>query len=127
VLLARIRQSSVMEKCMRDLGHCRSIASRRRTTMAMRELPFRTAAAFGKEARRAIRVVHPLCRRNASSEAVGEVESSSSFEVPPPSEELVKGYDAVARSRLRRRGNKELPPSRCASPVMASMQQAAGS
>jgi large subunit ribosomal protein L5 len=81
--------------------------------MALRELPFRTAAAIAKEARPAIRVALPLCRRHASSAAVAEIESSSSLEVPAPPEELVKSYDPVARSRLRRRGNKELPPSRC--------------
>jgi large subunit ribosomal protein L5 len=81
--------------------------------MALRELPFRTAAAIAKDARPAIRVALPLCRRHASSAAVAEIESSSSLEVPAPPEELVKSYDPVARSRLRRRGNKELPPSRC--------------
>lgn len=80
--------------------------------MAMRELPLRTATVLGKSARPAIRTAAPLLRRNASSEAVKEVEDASSFEVPPPAEELVKSYDPVARSRLRRRGNKQLPPSR---------------
>jgi large subunit ribosomal protein L5 len=32
--------------------------------------------------------------------------------VSPPSQELTKEFDPVARSRLRRRGNKQLPPSR---------------
>ncbi|KAJ4366854.1 54S ribosomal protein L7, mitochondrial [Neocucurbitaria cava] len=82
--------------------------------MALRELPFRTAAAFCRDARPAIRVAEPLFRRNASSEAAREVESASSLEVPPPSEDLVKDFDPVARSRLRRRGKKELPPSRYA-------------
>jgi len=82
--------------------------------MAMRELPLRTAKAFGNTTRPAIRLAAPLCRRNASSEAVREVEAGSSFEVPPPSEEVVRDYDPVARSRLRRRGNKQLPPSRYA-------------
>jgi large subunit ribosomal protein L5 len=80
--------------------------------MALRELPLRTAAALGKDARAAIRTALPLCRRHASSDAVRDVESSSSFEVPPPSEELARSYDPVARSKLRRRGKKELPPSR---------------
>ncbi|KAF2023019.1 ribosomal protein L5 [Setomelanomma holmii] len=80
--------------------------------MALRELPFRTATAISKDARPIVRAALPLCRRHASSEAGKEVESSSSLEVPPPPEELVKSYDPVARSRLRRRGNKELPPSR---------------
>jgi large subunit ribosomal protein L5 len=80
-------------------------------TMALRELPFRTATALCRDARPALRVATPLFRRNASSEAVNEVESSS-FEVSPPSQELTKEFDPVARSRLRRRGNKQLPPSR---------------
>ncbi|RMZ70948.1 54S ribosomal L7 [Pyrenophora seminiperda CCB06] len=82
------------------------------TAMAMRELPLRTARAFCNTTRPAIRLAGPLSSRNASSGAVREVEAASSFEVPPPSEELVKDYDPVARSRLRRRGNKQLPPSR---------------
>lgn len=88
------------------------MTSIRQTAMALRELPIRTAAALSRDARPMIRGALPLCRRNASCDAVREVESSS-FEMPPPSEELVKGYDPVARSKLRRRGKKELPPSRC--------------
>src|SRR4051812_17438508 len=85
--------------------------------MALRELPllplrFRTIAALSKDVWPATGVMRPCSRRNASTDAVREVEASSSLEVPPPPEELVRGYDPVARSRLRRRGNKELPPSR---------------
>ncbi|KAF1833251.1 ribosomal protein L5 [Decorospora gaudefroyi] len=80
--------------------------------MALRELPHRTVTVLCRDARPGLRAAQPLFRRNASSEAVQEVESTSSFEVPPPSSELVKEYDPVARSRLRRRGNKQLPPSR---------------
>jgi large subunit ribosomal protein L5 len=65
-----------------------------------------------RDARRALSLAQPVCRRHASSEAVREVEDASSFEVPPPSQELVKDYDPVARSKLRRRGNRQLPPSR---------------
>jgi hypothetical protein len=84
--------------------------------MALRELPLRTANALTRELRPTMRAMHPLCcrRRSASTDAGREVEAASSFTVPPLSAELVKGYDPVARSRLRRRGNKELPPSRCA-------------
>jgi large subunit ribosomal protein L5 len=82
------------------------------TLMALRELPLRTATALCNNSRPAVRAAIPLCRRNASSEAVREIEDASSLEVPPPSQELAKNYDPVARSRLRRRGNKQLPPSR---------------
>ncbi|KAF2128659.1 ribosomal protein L5 [Dothidotthia symphoricarpi CBS 119687] len=80
--------------------------------MALRELPSRTLTALCRDARPAVRATQPLCRRNASSDAAQEVESASSFEAPPLAEELVKDYDPMARSRLRRRGKKELPPSR---------------
>jgi large subunit ribosomal protein L5 len=86
------------------------------TAMALRELPFRMATALCRDARPASRIAHPLSRRHASSEAVDEVESSS-FQVPPPSQELANAYDPVARSKLRRRGNKQLPPSRYGSPM----------
>ncbi|OAG21137.1 50S ribosomal protein L5, partial [Alternaria alternata] len=80
--------------------------------MALRELPFRTAAVIRNNTRPAIRAAAPLCHRNASTEAVREIEDASSLEIPAPSQELAKNYDPVARSRLRRRGNKQLPPSR---------------
>lgn len=80
--------------------------------MALRELPLRTAAVLSKDVRPAIRLAQPVFRRCASSEAVREVESSSFLEAPPPPSELVKDYDPVARSKLRRRGKRELPPSR---------------
>ncbi|KAH8633801.1 hypothetical protein IG631_12436 [Alternaria alternata] len=82
------------------------------TAMALRELPFRTAAVIRNNTRPAIRAAAPLCHRNASTEAVREIEDASSLEIPAPSQELAKNYDPVARSRLRRRGNKQLPPSR---------------
>ncbi|KAH3958231.1 hypothetical protein HBH64_248500 [Parastagonospora nodorum] len=80
--------------------------------MSLRELPLRTASALSRDARPIVCAALPLCRRNASTDAVKEVESASSLVVPPPSEELVKNFDPVARSRLRRRGKNELPPSR---------------
>ena len=85
---------------------------RRRGIMVLRDVPFRAATALSRHVRSATRAAQPLLCRHASSEAVREVESASSLEVPPPSQELVKGYDPVARSRLRRRGKQELPPSR---------------
>jgi large subunit ribosomal protein L5 len=89
--------------------------------MALRELPFRTATVLSKDVIHGMRIGYSLCRRNASSSTTTtttnttpglEVESASSLQVPPPSDELVKGYDPLARSRLRRRGKRELPPSR---------------
>jgi large subunit ribosomal protein L5 len=82
-------------------------------TMALRELPYRTASVLCSHARPAIRAPAAFAPRHASSDATKEVELSSSLEVAPPSEDLVKDFDPVARSRLRRRGNKSLPPSRC--------------
>jgi large subunit ribosomal protein L5 len=81
-------------------------------TMALRELPYRTASALCRDARPALRATSAFAPRYASSDATKEVELSSSLEVPPPSADLVKDYDPVARSRLRRRGNNSLPPSR---------------
>ncbi|KAI8940985.1 hypothetical protein NX059_002234 [Plenodomus lindquistii] len=77
--------------------------------MALRELPLRTATAL---CRPALRLARPAARRTASSSAVQELESSSSLQVPPPTPDTVKDYDPLARSRLRRRGKKQLPPSR---------------
>ncbi|KAF2854174.1 ribosomal protein L5 [Plenodomus tracheiphilus IPT5] len=77
--------------------------------MALRELPLRTATAL---CRPALRVAPPALRRSASSRAVQDLEASSSLDVPPPAGDAVKDYDPIARSRLRRRGNKQLPPSR---------------
>lgn len=73
----------------------------------------RTAAAvLGRSTRAAL----PLCpHRNASTAAAAAievVEPASSFQVPGPSADIVKEFDPVARSRLRRRGKRELPPSR---------------
>lgn len=80
--------------------------------MALRELPLRAASALCRHARPAIRVIAPACRRNASTEAVRDIENSSSLEVPPPTGDTVKDFDPLARSKLRIRGNKKLPPSR---------------
>lgn len=77
--------------------------------MALRELPLRTATAL---CRPAMRIAHPAVGRNASTSAVHDLEASSSLEVPPPTADLLKDYDPVARSRLRRRGHSQLPPSR---------------
>ncbi|XP_014553733.1 hypothetical protein COCVIDRAFT_106826 [Bipolaris victoriae FI3] len=80
--------------------------------MAMRDLPLRTAVALGNSARPAFRPALPALARNASSQALAEIEDASSLHTPPPPADLVKDFDPVARSRLRRRGNKQLPPSR---------------
>jgi large subunit ribosomal protein L5 len=81
-------------------------------SMALRELPYRTASALCRDARPVLRTANAFAPRHASTDATQEVELSSSLEVPPPSADLVKDYDPVARSKLRRRGNKNLPPSR---------------
>ncbi|KAF1915684.1 ribosomal protein L5 domain-containing protein [Ampelomyces quisqualis] len=81
-------------------------------TTALRELPARTAAMLGRGARPALRAARPPCRRHASSDAVQEVEPASSLQTPPPAADSVLRFDPIARSRLRRRGNRELPPSR---------------
>ncbi|CAI6334027.1 unnamed protein product [Periconia digitata] len=80
--------------------------------MALRELPFRTASTLLRDARPAICAAPPASCRYASTEAVKQVEDNSSFSIPPPSEQLAKTFDPIARSRLRRRGGKQLPPSR---------------
>jgi large subunit ribosomal protein L5 len=76
--------------------------------MALRELPFRAASSFS----RSPRPVAPTFCRNATFDALGEVESSSSFAVLPPSKEVAQGFDAIARARGRRLKKKPLPPSR---------------
>jgi large subunit ribosomal protein L5 len=54
-----------------------------------------------------------LFRRNASSDAAAQaVESTSFLDAPAKPEEAVKDFDPIARSRARRRGKKQLPPSR---------------
>ncbi|KAF2679567.1 ribosomal protein L5 [Lentithecium fluviatile CBS 122367] len=80
--------------------------------MALRELPLRSVSALCRDARPAVLAIRPSSRRDASSSALQHIEEASSFSVPPPSEELAKGFDPVARSKLRRRGKRELPPSR---------------
>jgi hypothetical protein len=91
------------------------------TAMALRELPYRTAAALSREARPVLRPIAPSGRRHGSSAAVDEVESASSLRVPPPAADAAKSFDPVARSRLRRRGNKQLPPSRWARATSRAM------
>lgn len=80
--------------------------------MAMRALPLRTAVALASSARPAVRAALPAPGRNASSQALAEIEDASSLQTPPPPAELAQDFDPVARSRLRRRGNRQLPPSR---------------
>ncbi|KAF2730380.1 ribosomal protein L5 [Polyplosphaeria fusca] len=80
--------------------------------MALRELPSRAASAVLHNSRPAVLALRPSGRRNASSEALRDVESSSSFEVPFVSDSLVKAFDPIERSKRRRLGKKPLPPSR---------------
>ncbi|KAH9859890.1 hypothetical protein IAQ61_011672 [Plenodomus lingam] len=77
--------------------------------MALRELPIGAVMALSRPA---VRILPSAMRRNASTSAVQDLEPSSSLEVPLPTPDLVKDYDPLARSKLRRRGNKQLPPSR---------------
>lgn len=92
--------------------HCYCIALHCYAIMALRELPFRSASTLLNNLRPAIPRVTPASCRYATTDAVKQVEDSSSFAIPPPSEEFAKTFDPIARSRLRRRGNKQLPPSR---------------
>ncbi|KAL1608899.1 54S ribosomal protein L7, mitochondrial [Nothophoma quercina] len=80
--------------------------------MALRELPYRTATALCRDIRPTVPAIQPLFRRNASSDAAQEVESTSFLNAPAKPEEAVKDFDPIARSRARRRGKKQLPPSR---------------
>lgn len=80
--------------------------------MALRELPYRTAAALCRDARPAASAIQPLFRRNASTNAAPDVESTAFVDAPAKPEEAVKDFDPIARSRARRRGKKQLPPSR---------------
>ena len=82
--------------------------------MALRELPYRTATALCRDVRPTVPAIQPLFRRNASSDAAAakEVESTSFLEAPAKPDEAVKDFDPIARSRARRRGKKQLPPSR---------------
>lgn len=80
--------------------------------MALRELPYRTATALCRDARPAVPAIQPLFRRNASSDAAQDIESTTFSDAPAKPEEAVKDFDPIARSRARRRGNKQLPPSR---------------
>jgi large subunit ribosomal protein L5 len=80
--------------------------------MALRELPYRTAAALCRDARPTVSAIQPLLRRNASSDAAHDVDSTSFLDAPAQPEAAVKDFDPIARSRARRRGNKNLPPAR---------------
>lgn len=85
--------------------------------MALRELPFRAASSALRPGNaRALALAPSLCR-NASTAALSEVEDSSSLAAPPPSEDVAKTFDPLARSRLRRQGKKELPASRYVAPA----------
>ncbi|KAF2638863.1 ribosomal protein L5 [Massarina eburnea CBS 473.64] len=86
--------------------------------MALRELPLRSASALCRDTRPAIYALRPSTRRNASTTtttttaALSEVEDTSSFSIAPPSADQAQAFDPIARSRLRRRGTRELPASR---------------
>ncbi|KAF2259602.1 ribosomal protein L5 [Lojkania enalia] len=80
--------------------------------MALRELPSRAASTCSRSLRPAILALGPSFRRNASTDALKDVEPASSFDLPPPAEDAAQGYDPIARSRRRRLGRKPLPQSR---------------
>jgi large subunit ribosomal protein L5 len=80
--------------------------------MALRELPYRTATALCRDARPTVHAIPPLFRRNASTDAAPEVETTSFADAAAKPEAVVKDFDPIARSRARRRGKKQLPPSR---------------
>lgn len=81
--------------------------------MALRELPYRTATALCRDARPTATALQPLFRRNASTGAAApEVETTSFAATPAEPEAALKDFDPIARSRSKRRGNKQLPPSR---------------
>jgi len=74
--------------------------------LPLRRLPLWTASTASALFRPA------TCCRHVSSHAVQDLEAATSLAVPPPAADAVQAFDPVARSRLRRRGNKQLPPSR---------------
>lgn len=76
--------------------------------MALRELRPKASSALWRDLRPTICSARPLSNRNASTNALQDLESSS-FTIPPPSEDVVKSYDPIARSKSRK---GELPPSR---------------
>ncbi|KAF2012740.1 ribosomal protein L5 [Aaosphaeria arxii CBS 175.79] len=82
--------------------------------MALRELPLRAAAVFSRDARPILCAFGSSLssRRNASTDALQAVETSSSFTGSAAAVEAPKDFDPIARSKARRRGKKYLPPSR---------------
>ena len=80
--------------------------------MALRELPFRAASGLRGSLRPAVHAARPSLCRNASAPAMHDVEDSSTFTAPPPSKNVVEGFDPIARSRQHRQGKKHLPASR---------------
>lgn len=86
--------------------------------MALRELPYRTATALCRDARPAIQPTwRSLFCSHASTAAstaaaAPEVETTSFADTAAEPEAAVKDFDPIARSRARRRGNKQLPASR---------------
>ncbi|KAF2202647.1 50S ribosomal subunit L7 [Delitschia confertaspora ATCC 74209] len=77
--------------------------------MALRELPLRAFSAVCRDLRPVVPSLRSSARRNASTDAVQELESSSSLTVPPPSQDVAKGFDPVAQSKAR---DGKLPSSR---------------
>ncbi|OCK78836.1 50S ribosomal protein L5 [Lepidopterella palustris CBS 459.81] len=79
--------------------------------MALRELPSKARSSIWRDVRPCLFSAKPCFNRKVSTSAnhLEDLESSSSFSVPPPSEDIVKSYDPVAQSKIR---ENQLPPSR---------------
>ncbi|KAI9700356.1 MAG: hypothetical protein M1836_002371 [Candelina mexicana] len=83
--------------------------------MACRRVPGSLSFLCTRQPPLARPTITPIQRRSASTETPAtlevseDVDPSSSFQTPPPSEDTIQSFDPVARSRSR---TKELPPSR---------------
>ena len=106
-LLARSRPSSFLARENREISPA-STSPTPSPAMALRELRPKAGSTLWRDLRPTVYSAGPLSNRNASTNALQDLESSS-FTVPPPSEDIVKSYDPVARSKGRK---GELPPSR---------------
>ncbi|KAF2841592.1 ribosomal protein L5 [Patellaria atrata CBS 101060] len=77
--------------------------------MVLYELRTGAPAILRRDAQALFQSTRTCCRRYASSTATEELEQTSSFSTPDPSEDIIKNYDPIARSRKR---SVQLPPSR---------------
>ncbi|KAF2488614.1 50S ribosomal protein L5 [Lophium mytilinum] len=77
--------------------------------MALRELRSKTVSALWRDLRPCASSARPNGLRHASSNPLDDLESSSSLSTPPPSNDIIKSWDPVVRTRSRK---IQLPPSR---------------